>query len=72
MTSTLTRSDRLLYEIRLESSRLGHPEFSSHRLVSLVRRLDESLCAGDEMPEEWNIKPRRPRQVTITVVEGYL
>lgn len=57
----------LLHQIRQEYVR-----DESGRLGQLIRLLDEQLCAGDPLPEEWAVPPAPRRQVVVKAADDYL
>lgn len=61
-------TQHLLHQIRLEYQKDG-----SGRLGQLSRLMDEALCAGDPLPEEWLPgKPSRRSEITVRIQDNYL
>ena len=60
-------TQKLLHLIRQE-----YMKDESGRLGQLARLLDEQLCAGDPLPQDWQYIDPHPRPVTIRIVDNYL
>lgn len=67
MSQRKQSTQKLLHLIRQE-----YVKDEPGQLGQLVRLLDEQLCGGDPLPQEWQYIDPRPRPVTITVVDNYL
>jgi hypothetical protein len=60
-------TQQLLHQIRQE-----YVQHESGRLGQLARLLDEALCSGDPLPEEWAAPPPSRRETIVHVVDGML
>jgi len=60
-------TQKLLNRIRQE-----YAKDDSGLLGQLARRLDEQLCGGDPLPQDWADITPHPRPVTVTIADNYL